>query len=107
MLLLTGRAMAQLTRQRILPAQLELDLAAVAAAIVDRLELLITLVNHVRLSVLPQLLLRNLLAIGRFDFLPGHVHGLAVCSLKHLDGRFDGSCYGSTSGCRCNLFECW
>ena len=83
MLLLARRAMAQLARQWRVPAQLEFDLSAMTAAVQNRLEIRVPLVNHVRLSVLPQILLRDLLAIWRLDLLLGHV---GVCSLRHLDG---------------------
>lgn len=102
MLLLARRAMAQLTRQRRLSAQLEFDLAAMAAAIVDRLEVFVFLVISVRLSELPHVLLRDLLAVRRLYQLVTH----SVGSGGDFDGRVNERCYKGPAG-RCNGSGCW
>jgi hypothetical protein len=54
MLRLTRRAMAQLAIQRLLPANLILDLPAMAIGLIQRIELLVVLVDAIRRALLPR-----------------------------------------------------
>lgn len=83
MLRLTSRAMAQLAIQWLFPAQLILDLATMAAGVVQRVEPIVVLVNSVWGTLLPVLHLSlGLLILVLVD--------TGVVGLAH--GRGDWSC---------------
>ena len=86
MLCLASGAMAQLAVQRLLPAQLIFDLAAVTARLVQGLEVFVWLMYSVRRPHLPLVFLRQVFMMVFLELLGSH--GLTDRSFRQLEGYY-------------------